>query len=213
MRYFIAGMGKGPSGYSELIAAWSRAAGRDMRSFVMPWLAGKYIPDIDARVAGDRLIVTQKQPGEVYDLPRFEVELMTANGKALHTMHLRHRADTLRIASIGNVTAIRVDPNHRFLIQRRSGEVVRFELPASRLPGAQNVQLNASFLRQGVTLPATKSGDTWIVEVPLSEGRYTIVWAATGANGERIGTANDPALTATRAVQPLQFIDNAYPGR
>jgi hypothetical protein len=213
MRYFIDGMGKGPSGYQELISAWSRAAGRDMRSFVMPWLVGKYIPDIDAQVAGDRLIVTQSQPGEVYDLPRFEIELTTANGTVLHTMHLRQRADTLRLAGVGNVTAIRVDPNHRFLIQRKLGDVVRFELPVSSLPGAQSVRLNGNFLRQGVTLPAARSGDTWVVEVPLTEGRYVFAWAATNAAGEPIRPQADPALSGTRTVLPVRRIDNAYPGR
>src|SRR6185436_13547986 len=79
MRLFMAGLGKGPSGYEELVAAWSKAAGRDMRSFVMPWLTSKYIPDVDARVEGDRLIVSQTQPGELFDLPQLTVELNTSN--------------------------------------------------------------------------------------------------------------------------------------
>jgi hypothetical protein len=212
MRYFIDGMGKGPRGYDELIAAWSRAAGRDMRSFVMPWLRSHYIPDVEARMEGDRLIITQQQPEDLFDLPKLEIELVTPTGKSMQTVHLRQRADTVRIGNIGTVREIRVDPNHRFLLQRRWGEPVRFELPADKLPGAQAVQLSASFLRQGVTLPAARNGETWIVEVPLSEGRYSFVWSAAGA-AAAAGAATDPALSGTRVVQPLQRMQNAYPGR
>jgi aminopeptidase N len=63
MRLYIDGMGKGPAGYEELIAAWSKAAGHSMKSFVMPWLTSKYIPDVEARVQSGRLIVSQRQPG------------------------------------------------------------------------------------------------------------------------------------------------------
>jgi hypothetical protein len=116
------------------------------------------------------------------------------------------------------VSAIRVDPDHHYLLQRHWGELVRFELPVSKLPGAQAVQLATTFLRQGVTLSATRSGDTWVVEVPLSEGRYQYVWSAAdsaGARGEGAGRGGttDPALTGTRVVRPLQRVEHPYPGR
>ena len=98
MRLYIDGMGKGPSGYEELIAAWSKAAGHSMRSFVMPWLTSKYIPDVDARVDGDRLIVTQQQPGELFDLPKLEIDLTTPAGIVRKTLHLAHRIDTIRVS-------------------------------------------------------------------------------------------------------------------
>ena len=212
MRTFIDGMGNGPSGHEELIAAWSKAAGHSMESFVMPWLTGRYIPNIEARVNGDRLIVTQEQPEEVFDLPKLEIELTTSSGKIVRTIHLRQRADTLALGNVGAVSEIRVDPNHHFLLQRKWGEVVRFELPVASLPGAQTVQLSAGFLRQGVTLPATKSGDKWVVEVPVSEGRYAWSWSVPGATNAA-GAAPNPALNGTRVVRPLQRVDNAYPGR
>ena len=190
-----------------------------MASFVMPWLTSKYIPNVEARVDGSRLIVTQEQPGETFDLPKLEIELTTAAGKIVRTIHLRHRADTLDIGTTGLVSEVRVDPNHHFLLHRHWGEIVRYELPVSALPAAQSVQLAATFLRQGVMLPATKRGDVWVVEVPLSEGRYVHVWSAGEAAGARgggaggRGGANDPALTGTRIVRPLQRVENAYPGR
>jgi hypothetical protein len=219
MHYYIDGMGTTPGGHEELVAAWSRAAGHSMASFVMPWLTSKYVPDVQARVEEDRLIVTQQQPGETFDLPKLEIELTTSSGKMVRTMHLRNRADTLVLGSIGRVNEIRVDPNHRFLLKRHWGEVVRFELPVSKLPGADAVELVATFLRQGVTLPATKRGDMWVVEVPLSEGRYTYVWSAAAAAGGRSGGtggrggAGDPDLTGARVVRPQQRMENAYPGR
>jgi hypothetical protein len=177
----------------------------------MPWLTSRYIPDVEARVEGDRLILTQVQPDELFDLPNLEVELTLPSGKVLRTLHLRQHADTLALGDIGAVSEIRVDPNHRYLMQRHWGEVVRFELPADRLPQAEAVQLSTSFLRQGVSLPATRQADVWVVEVPLTEGRYAFVWSAAGAAAT--GAAADPALSGTRTVLPRQRIRDAYPGR
>jgi hypothetical protein len=218
MRTYIDGMGHTRGGYQEMIAAWSSAAGRSMESFAMPWLTSRYIPDVDARVEGDRLIVTQAQPGEIFDLPRLQIELTTPRAKVVREIHLRRRADTVAIGNVGPVSAIHVDPDHHFLLQRRWGELVRYELPVAKLPGADNVQLAASFLRQGVTLPARREGELWVVEVPLSEGRYVHVWSAADpaggrAGGGRGGAAADPELTGTRVVRPLQRLENAYPGR
>jgi hypothetical protein len=213
MRLFIDGMGKGPSGYEELISAWSKAAGHSMKSFVMPWLTSKYIPNVDARVDGTRLIVAQEQPGEAFDLPKLEVELTTASGTVRKTIHLVHRADTLSLRGIGAVSEVRVDPDHHFLIQRHWGEpVVRFELPVSAPAafGATSVSLNGNFLRSPI--PATKSGDVWVVELPMTEGRYTWLWQPSGApNGA--ATTPDSTLTGVRIVRSLQRVTNAYPGR
>jgi hypothetical protein len=216
MRDYIAGMGTTPGGYEEFIAALSRSAGHPMDPFVMPWLTSRYIPDVDARVDGARLIVTQSQPGELFDLPKLEVELVTPAGRIVRTVHLRTRADSALIGSVGPVSEVRVDPNHRYLLQRHWGEVVRFELPVTALPSAQSVQLASTFLRQGVTLPATRVGDQWVVDVPLTEGRYIYIWSAAnpaGRSGAAGASSADPALTGTRVVRPLQRIDNAYPGR
>jgi hypothetical protein len=217
MRNYIDGMGHTAGGYEELVDGWSKAAGHSMAPFVMPWLTSKHIPDIEARVAGGRLIVTQVQPGETFDLPKLEIELVTPSGPIVRTIHLRTRADTATIGNVGPVTAVRVDPNHRFLIHRHWGDVARFELPVSALPDAKAVQLAATFLRQGVTLPATRAGDVWVVEVPLSEGRYVYVWSASDPAAGRgaaapSGTA-DPRLTGTRVVRPVKRIENAFPGR
>jgi hypothetical protein len=213
MRLYIDGMGKGPAGYEELIAAWSKAAGHSMRSFVMPWLTSKYIPNVDASVDGDRLIVTQQQPGELFDLPKLEVALTTPSGKIRKTLHLQHRADTLPLRNVGSVSEIHVDPDHRFLLQRHWGEpVVRFELPVSVAPTATSVALNGNFVR--APIPATKSGDVWFVELPMTEGTYIWIWQPSdGTAGRGAALAPDSLLTGTRVVKPLQRITNAYPGR
>lgn len=212
MRHFIGGMGRGRSGYEELIAAWSEASGLDMSTFVMPWLTSRYVPNLSARVDEGRLIVTQEQPGELFDLPGLEIELITANGRDVRTMHLRQQADTLLIGDIGAVTGIRVDPDHHFLIQRKWGENVRFTLPVAALPGATTVQLVSNFLRQGGTLEAVRDGDAWVVDVPLTEGQYVWIWTADGERASA-SAASDPILSGTRVVQPLHRVENAYPGR
>jgi hypothetical protein len=102
-----------------------------------------------------------------------------------------------------------VDPDHDFLIIRHWGEpVVRFELPAATAAGATTVSLNGNFVR--APIQATRSGDSWIVERPMTEGRYTWLWQL---GGPATTPPNDPSLTGMKTVKPLQPIANAYPGR
>jgi hypothetical protein len=214
MRLYVDGMGKGPGGYEELIAAWSKAAGRDVSRLVMPWLRGKYIPNLEARVDGSRLIVTQQQPGELFELPKLEIELVTPARVITRSLNLTRKSDTLDLGDLTGVTAVRVDPNHRYLMQRHWGEaVVRFELPVARAPNATTVQLAGNFLR--APLAASKIGDAWVVELPMTEGRYTWMWQIGDGTPGRGGAAAapDPTLTGTRVVRPLERVTNAYPGR
>ncbi|MEP6492469.1 MAG: M1 family aminopeptidase [bacterium] len=212
MRLYIDGMGKGPSGYQELIAAWSKAAGHSMKSFVMPWLTSKYIPDVEAHVDGNRLIVTQQQPGELFDLPKLDIDLTTSTGVVRKSLHLSHRADTLALVNVAAVSDVHVDPDHHFLLQRHWGEpVVRFELPVSKAPDAHSVQLNGNFVRAPIA--ATKTSGAWVVELPMTEGTYVWLWQPLDASGKAITTIPDSVLTGTQVVKPLQRLTNAYPGR
>lgn len=216
MRDFVAGMGNGRRGYEELIAAWSKAAGRDMTSFVMPWLSSKYIPNVAARVDGDRLIVTQEQPGELFALPKLEIDVVMAAGTIRKTVNLTRRADTVRVeSSLSNATQIRVDPDRHYLLQRHWGEPsVRFELPASKVPEKSTVTLAGNFLR--TPMPATKNGDAWIVELPMTEGQYVWLWQIADSTGRarvNAATMTDSTMTGTRTVRPLERVTNAYPGR
>ena len=193
MRLYIDGMGKGPAGYEELIVAWSKAAGHSMRSFVMPWLTSKYIPDVEATVDGNRLIVTQRQPGELFDLPKLDIELTTPSGNVRRTLHLQHRADTVMLRDVGTVSEIHVDPDHRFLLQRHWGEpIVRFELPVSVAPTATSMSLNGNFVRGPI--PATKNwrcvgrgtaDDRRYVHVALAAERW-VGWSRCGAGARFI---------------------------
>jgi hypothetical protein len=202
--------------HTELIAAMSRAAGRDMTAFIMPWLAGQYIPNVDARVDGQRVIVTQSQPDVMFELP-LDLALTTASGAVVRrSMHLARRADTLNVADLGPVTGVRVDPDHHYLLHRHYGEVVRFALPAAAAPEAKTVELAGNFLAK--PMAATRTADAWVVELPLSEGRYIWQWRVDGAapNDEAtLSAAAGPAAPGARAgirvVKPLQRLAESYP--
>ena len=203
------------AGYEEFIAAMSRAAGRDMGPFILPWLEGRYIPDVEARVDGGRLVVEQRQPELVFQLP-VDVVLTTASGTVQRTVNLRGRADTLDVSDVGAVTDLRVDPDHYFLLHRRVGEVVRFALPAAAAPDAKVVELAGNFL--GRPIPAARSGDAWVVELPLSEGRYIWQWRVDGSapNDEATlaavtGPPDPNARSGVRWVRPLQRLAESYP--
>jgi hypothetical protein len=211
MRAYIARSGSGPDGYQEFIADMTRAAGRDMSPFIMPWLTETYIPDVDGRVEGNRLIVTQSQPSADFDLP-LDVELVTDSGPVRRSVHLTTRADTVQLGGVGPVSAVRVDPDHHFLLRRHWGEVARFVL---RAPNATSVELSGSMLVKPVT--ATRSGDEWTVTLPLTEGRYIWLWRIDGkgpTDEESLAaakTSNDPTARAgvriVRAVQRLADSD------
>ena len=67
------------------------------------------------------------------------------------------------------------------------------------------------FVKPGIDVPI---GKATVVELPMTEGRYTWLWQVGDATaGRGGGGAPDPALTGTRTVRPLQRVSNAYPGR
>jgi len=217
MREYIALRRQGrPAGYEEFIAAMSYAAGRDMTPFILPWLAGTYVPDVEARVDAQRVVVTQNQPDVVFDLP-LDVALVTASGDTVRrTLRLTNRADTLNVADVGTVTDVRVDPDHYVLLKRHFGEMVRFALPASAAPNAKTVELAGNFL--GKPVPATREGDAWVVELPLTEGRYIWQWRVDGTmpNDEAIlaaagGPPSADARSGIRVVKPVQRLEESYP--
>jgi hypothetical protein len=205
MRAYIARSGSGSDGYEELIADMSRAAGRDMTSFIMPWLTEQYIPNVDARAEGQRLIVTQSQPGADFDLP-LDIELITDSGAVQRHVHLTSRADTVELGATRAVSAVHVDPDHHFLLRRHWGELARFTL---RAPNAQSVELSGSVASKPVA--ATRDGDLWSVTVPLTEGRYLWMWRVDGKGPTdeealaAVKVTNDPSARAgVRIVRPEQ---------
>jgi len=174
MRTFVAHAGYGPNGYQQLIADMSLAAGHDVGPFIMPWLTEKYVPDVDARVEGRSVIVTQSQPTRSYDLP-LDVELHTSAGVVRRSVHITGRADTIDVSASGTVSDARVDPDHHFLLRRHWGDSARFVL---RAPEAKKVELTGNFLAQ--PLAATRDGDLWTVSLFLPEGRYVYIWRVDG---------------------------------
>jgi hypothetical protein len=182
-----------------------------MTSFIMPWLSGKYIPDLDARVDGQRVIVSQTQPGPLFDLP-LDLALTTDSGRTVdRSIHLTHRADTLDVSDLGPITRVQIDPAHRFLIQRHFGEMVRFAL---RAPDAKTVALTGNFTLKPI--PATRTGDVWSVELPMSEGRYVWAWEIDGKTPPDVGDpesadSGDTARSGVRIVRPVERVRDAYP--
>jgi hypothetical protein len=152
----------------------------------------------------------------VFDLP-LDVALETSPGTTvLRRVHLKRRADTLNIADVGVVTNVRVDPDHYFLLQRHLGEVVRFALPAAAVPDAKVVELAGNM--SGRPIPAKREGDAWVVEIPLTEGRYIWQWRVDGAlpNDEATfaavtGPPDANARAGVRWVKPVQRLTESYP--
>ena len=193
-----------PAGYEQFISAMSHAEGHDMTSLVMPWLAGKYIPDIEARVDGSNVILTQIQPDVIFDLP-LDIALTTQSGKTVErTVHVTQRAETLNVADVGAVTNVRVDPHHEFLLQRHFGEMVHFEL---RAPDAKTVGLAGNFTLRPVA--ATKTADVWTLDLPMSEGRYNWAWQVDGKTLD--DTYNGQPASGTRVVQPVERLQTSWP--
>lgn len=210
MRAFISTNGQGPHGYPEFIADMSNAAGRDLTSFVMPWLSGKYIPDVEARVEGSSLVVTQAQPDVLFDLP-LDVAIVAGADTTRKTVHLATRADTVPLDNAGAVTRVLVDPDHHFLLRRHWGELERFTFHS---PNAKAVELAGNFTAKPIA--ATRTGDDWTVEVPMPEGRYLYLWRVDGKSPsdlEAIAAVKAPSSDSTaragvRIVRPLVHLDD-----
>lgn len=181
-----------PAGIEEFTAALSRAR-PGTGEFLRPWVEERAIPDLAARVEGARLIVAQSGP--LFRLP-LEVDLITPSGPVRRTVTLSQREDTLFVGDVGTVTDAVVDPDRHFLVRRRRGEVVRFEL---RAPGAKEVALTGDFTTR--PLPATRQDGVWSVEVPLTAGRYLWTWTA---DDEVVGTG-------VRVVRPVRELQSAHP--
>jgi hypothetical protein len=129
-------------------------------------------------------------------------------------VHLNRSADTLEIPGSDSILAVHVDPEHRLLLQRHWGEHARFELPVDQAKGAKVVVVVGDFSLTAV--PATREGNSWVVDLPLTEGRYVWCWQLDGApraivQGGDPGTDGDPSLTFVRYVRPVQLLSDAYP--
>jgi hypothetical protein len=199
MRGYMREAATGSAGYREFIAHMSRAMGRDISSWIMPWLAETVAPDLDARVEGTRVIVTQSGP--LFDLP-LELELTTSGGLVRRTLRVTRRADTLDITGMGTVSAVRIDPDGKLLIKRHLGEIARFEV---RADSAKQVALTGDFSARPI--PATKQGDLWVAEIPMVQGRYSYAWQIDG----KIADESDGTKSGVRIVRPAQRVENAYP--
>lgn len=217
MRSYIRFADSRQGDYQHFIEAMSGAAGRDMAPFIVPWIAGTHIPDVDARLRGGHVVLTQSQPGPTFDLP-LQLELVTASGDTVsRQVELRDRRDSIDVTSVGPVASVRIDPSHRLLLRRHWGETVRFELLA---PEATSVELLGNFTT--IPIAATRGGDRWLVELPMSEGRYVWLWRVDGVTvsdeviADQIGSesAGDPPerrRAGIRVVRPVQRLDAPYP--
>ena len=113
-----------------------------------------------------------------------------------------------------SVVAVHVDPKHHLLLQRHWGQHVRLELPVSQAAGDTSVAIVGDFTLDSV--PATRDGDKWVVNLPLTEGRYVFSWQINGKprsiiKGGNPGTDGDPATTGAIEVRPLEPLTDGLP--
>lgn len=182
-----------PAGLDELARAMSDASGRDVAAFLAPWVQGTSLPRVDARVVDGAVILEQNGPAFVLPL---EVDLLTSAGPLRRTVLLDQRVDSLPTVGLAPVRDVVVDPEQRILMHRDRGERVRFEL---RAPGADSVQLVGDFRREPIE--ATRQGDVWVVEVPLTAGTHLFDWRVDGT--DRDG--------GVRRVEPREVLAESLP--
>lgn len=186
-----------PAGLDEFAAALSRAAGRDVRPIIIPWLTATTIPDVRARAEGRRVIVTQQGP--IFHLPRLELEIRTAAGTQTRTLDVLAREDTIELDAAPS--SVRVDPARRYLLRRHWGEMARWELTH---PEAREVSFWGSFAPSFI--PATRAPDgRWTVEIPVSEGQYNWAWIVDGRRLQREDGSG------TRTIRPERELPDPHP--
>jgi hypothetical protein len=188
------------AGLEEFTAAMTKAGGRDIGSFLKPWVSESAIPDITARVDAHRLVLTQTGP--VFEFP-LEVELITPEGRTRKKVQLSHKEESLAVSDVGAITSVVIDPDHHLLIQRHQGEILHLEL---RAPNAKSVQINGDFTSRPI--PAKITNGTWAIDLPLTAGRYFWYWLIDGKVQQ--SAANDPAIQE-QVIRPIQGVTLAYP--
>lgn len=197
MRNYIRIPRNEPAGYKQFIAAMSRAAGHDMTSFIMPWLSGKYIPDLETRIEGNTVVVTQKQPEVVFDLP-LTMQITMVSGKTMERpFHLDGRTTTVNLVDVHGIRSVRIDPNREYLLQRHLGEDVVFSV---RAPSAKTVELAGNFALKPVA--AMRKGDVWTVEMPMANGRYSWNWIIDGKKPDIGAQFQGQPITGVKYVKP-----------
>lgn len=207
MRAYIQIPRNQPAGYRQFVAAMSEAAGHDMTSFIMPWLAGKYIPNLETKIDGSTVVVTQKQPEVVFDLP-LTMQITTASGKTVERpVHIASRTTAVQVFGVDTIRSVRIDPQHEYLLQRHLGEDVRLTL---RAPTAKTVQLAGNFALKPLT--AVKHDDQWTVDMPMMNGRYSWNWIIDGKKPETGAQYNGQPITGVQYVKPeAPMPTTAYP--
>lgn len=195
MRAYMAIPAGQPASVNEFTAAMSAAAGRDIEPFLRPWVHESVIPAPEARIESGRVVVAQ--PGPVFRLP-LEVELRTAGGPVRRRLELTRAADTLDTRDVGDVTGVVLDPEHRFLIRRAWGDTVRLALEA---PEAKEVTLTGTWAPEPIA--AERRGGEWVVELPLTAGRYAYSWTVDGAF--RAAPEGGPLVVGARVELPEEL--------
>jgi hypothetical protein len=77
-------------------------------------------------------------------------------------------------------------------------------------PDAKAVALTGNFT--GEPIPATRHGDRWVVEIPMSEGEYVWGWQIDQTTfWLNSSNAGDSTKTGVRMVRPLERVTGAYP--
>jgi aminopeptidase N len=198
MRRYIAAVPGDSAGISHLTRALSAVSGRNVGALLRAWLEETTIPDVRARIDGRRIIVEQSVP---FEMP-IEIEIIAASDTTHRTVWLRTIADTIALAM--TPTTVRLDPSNRLLLKRHWGEQIRFRVHA---PDAREVQLLTDFSR--TPLPAARRGDEWVVEVPLSAGRYQWWWRVDGRFAP--APAGDPPRSGVIDVRPLVLLEAPIP--
>jgi hypothetical protein len=192
MRAYMAIPAGRPASVTEFTAAMSQSAGRDLAPFLRPWIDDSVIPAPVARVEPGRVVVTQ--PGPAFRLP-LEVELRTPAGPVRRRLELARAADTLDVRDVDGITGVVLDPDHEFLIRRAWGDTVRLALSA---PGAKEVKLYGTWVEGPVA--AERRGEEWVVELPLTAGRYGYSWSVDGEY--RAAPEGGPLVVAARVELP-----------
>jgi len=99
------------------IKSLSRAAGKDVKNIIEPWLKSKQIPDVTFTMNGDRLSVSQT--GDIFVFP-IDVVFLLKNGKRVsRTLNVSEKLQSFQLDgfSKAEIQSIDIDPDHKLLIK------------------------------------------------------------------------------------------------
>ncbi len=164
------------------------------------------MPDLEAQVEGSQIVITQKQPEIVFDLPLtvWRMRRLPGGRRSADSYHRQDNNSGYRRA--GSNSAGKNRSRSQYLLQRHLGENVRLRI--ARAFGENGHSRGQLYSQTEFRYPQRRY---WTLDIPMVNGRFSWSWQVDGKKPEDGRQLDGQPLTGVRYVKPEQPVAGAYP--